>query len=263
MADDVHSLQPIGAKPEPLVEIVFGIIHDAIVRKDLKPGSRISEARLAAQLNVSKTPVREALLRLEGIGLVVPDGNRGSRVVWPSAENIQHAFEVRALLEGRSASRAAAHAGLSDHVELRRLAEESLKRAEVGDGDGFRRQDQKLHGAIAQASGNDVLKRLVDNAYTLTWALRRRETPSIGYQVGCAQEHLRIVAAITDHDPVRAEAEMTFHLDKSRRFVLEHFSAADQEAETAAQDTGGQQQDTGGRQTETGPHDTGGLEIPR
>ncbi len=236
MAADVHSLQPIGAKPEPLVEIVFGIIHDAIVRKDLKPGSRVSEAKLAAQLNVSKTPVREALLRLEGIGLVVPDGNRGTRVVWPSAENIQHAFEVRALLEGRSASRAAEHAGLPAQGELRRLAEESLKRAEVGDGDGFRELDQQLHAAIAAAAGNDVLKRLVDNAYTLTWALRRRETPSIGYQVGCAHEHLRIVAAIIDHDPAAAEAEMTRHVDKTRRFVLAHFSGAE--------DQGRQQQGT-------------------
>lgn len=225
MADDVHSLQPIGAKPEPLVEIVFGIIHDAIVRKDLKPGSRVSEARLAAQLHVSKTPVREALLRLEAIGLVIPDGNRGTRVIWPSAETIQHAFEVRALLEGRSASRAASHGGLSAHRELHQIAMESLRRAEVGDGEGFRRMDRELHAAIAEAGGNDMLKRLVDNAYTLTWALRRRETPSIGYQVGCAQEHLRIVAAIADHDPSTAEAEMTFHVDKSRRFVLEHFTA--------------------------------------
>lgn len=224
MADDVHSLQPIGVKPEPLAEIVFGIILDAIVRKDLKPGSRVSEARLAAQLNVSKTPVREALLRLESIGLVIPDGNRGTRVVWPSAETIQNAFEVRALLEGRSASRAAAQAGQTAHRELRQLSEESLERAEAGDGDGFRRADRKLHRAIADASGNEVLTRLVDNAYTLTWALRRRETPSIGYQVGCAQEHLRIVAAIIEHDAATAESEMTRHVDKSRRFVLEHFA---------------------------------------
>src|SRR5580693_9279427 len=103
MADTVHALEPIGVKPEPLAEIVFGIVRDAIVRKDLPPGSRISEARLAAQLNVSKTPVREALLRLEGIGLIVPDGNRGARVVKPSADNIQHAFEVRTALEGFAA----------------------------------------------------------------------------------------------------------------------------------------------------------------
>lgn len=221
----MHSLQPIGEKPESLVEIVFGIIHDAIVRKDLKPGSRVSEARLAAQLNVSKTPVREALLRLESIGLVIPDGNRGTRVVWPSAETIQDAFEVRALLEGRSASKAAAQAGLSAQRDLRRLAAESLTRAEAGDGDGFRRADRQLHVAIADAAGNDVLKRLVSNAYTLTWALRRRETPSIGYQVGCAQEHIRIVGAIADQDPAAAAAEMTSHVDKSRRFVLEHFAS--------------------------------------
>ena len=55
------------------------------------------------------------------------------------------------------------------------------------------------------------------------WALRQRDTPSIGYQVGCAQEHLRIVDAIAAHDAARAQAEMTSHIDKSRRFVLDFF----------------------------------------
>jgi DNA-binding GntR family transcriptional regulator len=223
MADSVQSLEPIDSKPEPLAEIVFGIIRDAIVRKDLQPGSRISEARLAAQLNVSKTPAREALLRLEGIGLVVPDGMTTRVPRLPSAENIQHAFEVRGLLEGFTARRAAAHADPAAHGELRRLAEESLRRAEVGDGEGFRTLDQELHAFIARAAGNDQLERLAGNAYILVWALRRRDTPSIGYQVGCAQEHLRIVEAITDRDAARAETEMTSHIDKSRRFVLKYF----------------------------------------
>jgi DNA-binding GntR family transcriptional regulator len=223
MADSVHALEPIDVKPEPLAEIVFGIVRDAIVRKDLPPGSRISEARLAAQLNVSKTPAREALLRLEGIGLVVPDGNRGTRVVQPSAENIQHAFEVRMALEGFTARQAAASTAFTDHALLHDLAEQSLGRAEAGDGAGFRALDQKLHAAIAQATGNELLSRLASNAYTLVWALRQRDTPSIGYQVGCAQEHLRIVDAIAAHDATRAETEMTSHIDKSRQFVLAFF----------------------------------------
>lgn len=223
MADSVRGLEPIGIKPEPLAEIVFGIVRDAIVRKDLPPGSRITEARLASQLKVSKTPAREALLRLEGIGLVVTDGNRGARVVKPSAENIQHAFEVRTALEAFAARRAAELAAPTDHALLRDLAEQSLGRAEAGDGAGFRTLDKQLHSAIAQSTGNELLSRLTSNAYTLVWALRQRDTPSIGYQVGCAQEHMRIVDAIADHDATRAEAEMTSHIDKSRRFVLKFF----------------------------------------
>lgn len=223
MADTMHALKPIGVKPEPLAEIVFGTIRDAIVRKDLAPGSRISEARLAAQLNVSKTPVREALLRLEDIGLILPDGNRGARVVTPSAENIQHAFEVRIALESFAARLAAASAAPTDHELLRGLAEQSLQCAEAGDGAGFRELDMRLHAAIAHATGNELLSRLAGNAYTLVWALRQRDTPSIGYQVGCAQEHLRIVDAIAAQDAARAEGEMTGHIDKSRRFVLNFF----------------------------------------
>lgn len=219
------SLQRIEAKPERLVELVFGEIRDAIVRKDLKPGSRVSEARLAAQLGVSKTPVREALLRLEGIGLVVPDGNRGNRVIWPSEDTIQHAFEIRGTLEASAARIAAERVDAATGATLLRLAADSLERAEAGDGDGFRQFDRELHAAIAAASRNEFLRRLVGNAYTLAWALRRRDAPSIDFQVGCAHEHVRMAAAIQDHDSNRAEAEMVGHIDKSRRFVLDAFSA--------------------------------------
>lgn len=111
----------------------------------------------------------------------------------------------------------------TDHALLRELAEQALRFAEAGDGAGFRDLDRQLHAAIAQATGNELLSRLASNAYTLVWALRQRDTPSIGYQVGCAQEHMRIVDAIAAHDEIRAEAEMTSHIDKSRRFVLEFF----------------------------------------
>ena len=223
MADSVHALEPIDIKPEPLAEIVFGVVRDAIVKKDLPPGSRISEARLAAQLKVSKTPVREAILRLEGIGLIITDGNRGSRVVTPSAENIQHAFEVRMALEAFAAQRAAEPDAPTDHKLLRDLAEQSLRCAEAGDGAGFRELDRQFHASVATATDNELLIRLANNAYTLVWALRQRDTPSIGYQVGCAQQHLRIVDAIDAHNTTGAAAEMTTHIDKSRRFVLEFF----------------------------------------
>ena len=98
------------------------------------------------------------------------------------------------------------------HSVLRRLSDESLQCAEAGDGDGFRKLDAKLHAAIAEASGNELLERLAGNAYTLVWALRRRDTPSIGYQVGCAQEHLRIVEAIADR--VRKHEEQLRRLSR-------------------------------------------------
>lgn len=220
----MDALQPIETKPDRLVIIAFDAIRDAIVNKKLKPGARISEARLAEQLGISKTPVREALVRLEGIGLVVPDGNRGSRVVWPSPEAIQHAFEVRGALEALAARRAAENAGPEHRTAIQDIAVASLQRAEDGDGDGFRKFDRELHAAIAQATGNELLTRLADNAYTLAWALRRRDAPSIDYQVSCAREHIRIADAIAAGEAATAEGEMRAHISSNSRFVLDAFT---------------------------------------
>ncbi|HEY1347140.1 MAG TPA: GntR family transcriptional regulator, partial [Streptosporangiaceae bacterium] len=78
-----HQLAPLTDKPESLTQIVYQTLRDAIISKRLLPGERVSEASLARQLRVSKTPVREALLRLQAIGLVEADGARGGRIVRP------------------------------------------------------------------------------------------------------------------------------------------------------------------------------------
>ena len=87
-----------------LVDLVFEQVRAAILDKSLAPGLRVTEAGLAKHLNVSKTPVREALLRLRQIGLIEDDGRRGGRVIAPSQIAIEHAFEVREALEAFTAA---------------------------------------------------------------------------------------------------------------------------------------------------------------
>jgi DNA-binding GntR family transcriptional regulator len=214
-------LPPIDTKPRSLTELVLVRIRDAIATKTLRPGSRVSEARLAAQLGVSKTPVREALMRLQEIGLVVSDGKRGTRVVQPSQALIEHAFEVRAALEGCAAYRAAVVVRPAMVSELKGVAAASLSRAQAGDSDGFRVLDERFHLAVALASTNELLPRLIENAYTLAWALRQRDVPSIDHQVSCGLEHLAIADAIADHNAAVAAEHMTRHIDASRLLVLE------------------------------------------
>jgi DNA-binding GntR family transcriptional regulator len=215
------SLEPIESKPESLTDMVFRRIRDGIVTKTLRPGNVISEAGLAEQLGVSKTPVREALLRLQDIGLIVADGKRGSRIVEPSVTLIEHAFDVRMALEGFAARRAAEVAQSPATAILERLASDSVACAEAGDSAGFRHLDEQFHLAVARASENHLLKRLVENAYTLAWALRQRDVPSFDHQRSCAKEHLAITDAISDRDAVLAGERMAAHIDTSRRLVLE------------------------------------------
>src|SRR5919204_5450508 len=90
---------PIDDRPESLAEMVYEAIRQSIMDKTLKPGSRVSEVGLARQLGVSKTPVREAMLRLRRIGVIESEGLRGGQVVRPSAAAIRQAYELREALE--------------------------------------------------------------------------------------------------------------------------------------------------------------------
>ena len=114
-----QQLAPLTEKPESLTQLVYQALRDAIISKRLPPGERVSEASLARQLRVSKTPVREALLRLHAIGLVEADGGRGGRIVRPSAELIRHTYEVRGALESLAARLAAERATPAQRLSTR------------------------------------------------------------------------------------------------------------------------------------------------
>jgi DNA-binding GntR family transcriptional regulator len=188
-------LPPLISRPESLSTLVLDQIRAAIVDRELAPGVRISEAALAAQLHVSKTPVREALLRLRLIGLVTAVGS-GLEVVRPSRESIRDAYEVRAGLEGASAFHAASRAS---EVQLKSIAESaarSLERKIAGDVPGFREFDNRFHREVASCTRNERLAAFIDDALDLASALRLRDVPVTGASIACAQEHVAIAEAI-------------------------------------------------------------------
>jgi DNA-binding GntR family transcriptional regulator len=220
-------LKPLAAKPESLTQIVFDTIRDAIVSKLLPPGHRVSEVGLARQLQVSKTPVREALLRLHAIGLVEEaDGGRGMRIVRPSRESIRHACEVRAALEALAARLAASRATATQRAHLVEVAALSLALARQDDVDGFRRHDQEFHDELTGASRNPYLVGLIGNAYTLAGALRQRDVPSASDSVECAIQHVAIAEAIARGDADAAAAATSAHVEKIEQLVLAAFLRA-------------------------------------
>jgi DNA-binding GntR family transcriptional regulator len=218
-----HQLAPLTEKPESLTQIVYQTLRDAIISKRLPPGERVSEASLARQLRVSKTPVREALLRLHAIGLVEADGGRGGRIVRPSAELIRHTYEVRGALESLAARLAAERATPAQRSQLLELAAASLAAAQDQDLDGFRRHDEAFHDVLAAASANSYLARLIDNAYTLTAAARQRDVPRAGDSTDCATGHIRIAEAVAGADAAAATAEAAAHVEMVGRLVLQAF----------------------------------------
>src|SRR5499426_1542668 len=181
-----QQLAPLTEKPESLTQLVYQALRDAIISKRPPPGERGSGASPSPELRVSKTPVREALLRLHAIGLVEADGGRGGRIVRQSAELIRHTYEVRGSLESLAARLAAGRATPAQRSELLELAAASLAAAREEDLDGFRRHDEVFHDLLAAAAANPYLAGLIDNAYTLAAAARQRDVPSAGDSADCA-----------------------------------------------------------------------------
>jgi GntR family transcriptional regulator, rspAB operon transcriptional repressor len=221
---DAALLRPLTAKPDTLSTLVYDSIRSAIVDKQLAPGERLSEAKLAAQLQVSKTPVREALLRLQTIGLAVADGVLGLSVVSPSRDNVGHAYEVRQALEALAAQMCAERATDEQRDRIYDAAASSLSCAEAANPADRLKWDRTFHALIAEAAGNPRLATLIEDHYSLTWALRQRDIPQVSDGIDCARQHIQVADAIRANDAAGAAVAMGAHIELLRSLVLSALS---------------------------------------
>lgn len=219
------------ARPQSLADSAYAAIREAITNKTFPPGQRLTEAGLAKQLNMSKTPVREALLRLRQVGLVEPSGGRGGRVVSPSAKRLADAFEVRGAIEPLTARGAAQHASAGARRAIESAALASMDAAAAGDFELFRRHDGTFHRLIAGASGNRQLERMLDDTLVLISALVERDMPKLATTIDGGRQHVAIAGAISERRDAEAASQMGAHIE----MVSAHMLAAFGSAEGAAQ----------------------------
>lgn len=200
-------------------ERVFSLLREAIVEGDIPAGSKISEPELARAYGISRGPLREAIGRLEGCGLVVRRANVGARVVTLSSEQLLEIFHVREALEGMAARLAARNMGDPEIAALRALLDQHGQQIEQDvDHAYFQREgDLDFHYRIVQGSKNTRLINLLCNdLYHLVRLYR--------YQFGMPSkrgprafvEHEHIVDAIERRDPEMAELMMRAHIRASR-----------------------------------------------
>jgi len=215
-------------RPDNLTDLVFAAIRRRLVEASLPPGSSVSEAMLSKDLQVSKTPVREALLQLRHIGLVESTG-RGLRVVVPTARVIRDAFEMRAALEAAAARYAAERATREQKAELVELAQASVEVAE--DFEAFREADTTFHLAIAAAADNVMLHKAVEDAVVLTQVLRQRDVHLERDFGPDGKEHVRIARALKSGDGATAADRLSGHILR----IMEQPLLAFTEEETASE----------------------------
>jgi DNA-binding GntR family transcriptional regulator len=204
-----------------LADAVVVSVRDAIAAGELVEGTTYSVYQLADLLGVSRSPVREALLRLAEAGLVEIARNRGFRVVLPTAHDVEEIFEVRLALEPAACRRLAAapdpgvRAGVADHLEAMRRA------ARDDDADAFWPADRALHDALLRAAGNARAAAIVAQLRATT-ALLGPPTTATGRSLAeILAEHEPIVAAVVAGAPDRAEAAMRGHLETTGARLVE------------------------------------------
>jgi DNA-binding GntR family transcriptional regulator len=204
-------------RPRKLGDIVLDQVREMIVSKQLAPGARLSEAKIANILGVSKTPVREALLQLRMIGLVeLVDG--AAHVAVPSARLIREAYEVRSGLEALTARLAAQRADAGHQAEIQAAADASLLAAKDGDRRTFADHDRRFHWSIAVAAGNTTARHRVEESLILCQTLRQRDVLSDWDSQVCGEAHVEIARAIRNRNAGMAAelaaAHVTYVMDK-------------------------------------------------
>ncbi|KAM9861677.1 GntR family transcriptional regulator [Leucobacter sp. BZR 635] len=200
-----------------VTEQVYQALFQLVMELDIAPGARMVIDKIAADLGVSSTPVREALARLETQGLVTKEPKRGyfaTQIM--SAEEFADLWEFRLLIEPQAAGRAAARAG---QAGVARLGEEiaGIQRAKFLDDYSsmtqFREHDRRLHDLVLELAGNAHARKAIAQAHIYNRMLRVRFQPVDGYHA--VQEHAEIVRAIAAGDEAIAEQAMRDHVGAS------------------------------------------------
>ncbi|MGY1683862.1 GntR family transcriptional regulator [Geodermatophilus sp. SYSU D01176] len=207
-----------------LADKAYVAIRDRLIMLDIRPGDPIDDDGLAKDLGVGRTPVREALKRLEGDRLVTSYPRRGTFATGMDITDLAHISDIRAQLEPLAARRAAERATRSAQLDLEELAAhiEQLDVTQV-DRTELMRWDLAVHRAIYRAAGNphleDVLIRY-DNLATRIFCLFLDRLPTVDEHVG---EHVELLRAIAAGDPDRADdlaREHVLGFDRAIRAVI-------------------------------------------
>lgn len=203
-------------------EAAFEKLKEAIIKGHFKPGEKIVEQALAQAMGVSRTPVREAIRRLEAEGFVVSIPRKGVVVSQADKEEIIQLYSIRAELEGLAARWAIEH---GDQDDMQKLDEAILKMKEAvacGDLDGVVLSNTLFHETIAQASKSRILCTLIKTLQDNIQRFRFKSLHLPGRPEAALAEHKEIVAAIKEKRAEEVDRLLKEHLQNACAAALAH-----------------------------------------
>jgi DNA-binding GntR family transcriptional regulator len=234
---------PTIQRRQSLHEQTYQTLRSGILSGDLAPGERLVETRLAEQLQVSRTPIREAIRQLQREALVTADPSGGLRVASVSARDASQLYDCRLSLEQLAVAEACAHADRPQlqAIETCVLQAEQLfqdtqavgnQRSELGSYETMLELDYRFHRAIAESADNRWLVSLLDRVFDQMMLLRVQTTRRNPRVLEICGEHRRIFEAIAQRQVTPAVAAITQHLQASKTRTVKALQATNTDTET-------------------------------
>lgn len=205
----------------PLRDVVFNTLRRAILTGQLKPGERLMEVHLANRLGVSRTPIREAIRKLELEGLVLMIPRRGAEVARITEKSLKDVLEVRRALDVLSAELACERITEEDTKRLWEAYQKFEKAAEEGDASVIAQADVAFHDIIVEAGGNLRLQQLVNNLSEQMYRYRFVYIQEKSRHDNLVAEHREIYESIASRDKERAAGAAQLHIDNQEKAIIQ------------------------------------------
>lgn len=218
MAEQIATALTPATRPQALRDQIYDRVRTAIVSGELAPGAAIVEAELATRMGASRTPVREALRRLEAEGMIEARGARGMAVRETDQSEAICIFEIREALETLAARRACRNMGPKEVEQLASLA--SAMQKTVDEPTTFDELGTQFHDHLLQWANGERLKRMLGEVRTDINAWRVRGLKNRDRRVATAREHDAIVAAMRSGDEDAVAEATREHITNAKLAVV-------------------------------------------
>ena len=204
----------------PLRDVVFNTLRQAILTGDLKPGERLMEIHLANKLGVSRTPIREAIRKLELEGLVTMIPRRGAEVAQITEKSMNDVLEVRRALDALCVELACDRITEEELEQLKKAAHGFEEAVKTKDLKKIVQADVKLHDIIVQATGNQRLIQLVNNLSEQMYRYRFEYIKDSSQHDRLVEEHRVIYQSIVEKDKETASWAAKTHIDNQEKAII-------------------------------------------
>ena len=218
---------------ELLSQKVYRALKTEIIKGSLKPGTKLSEGKIAKQLGVSRTPIRETLMQLAAEGFVKMNPNQAVVVSNASLEDVQEVLQIRGVLEGLAARLATKIVNEEEIKELEKYQKQMEYYTNKDDALAFSEMDAEFHELILNICGNNRLIRIRKNLSEQAHRYRIRSLSVPGRLKYSLKEHQEIIEALKRKDAEQADRLSQKHIENVLANILAHKEKEEDKNENA------------------------------